>query len=153
MKDIVLTHYSAIPLGELERQGVCDSRPQFKPRGLWVGVGESWKEWCEAESFNLKGFKYKYLVEVLDWVDVLVLDTEAKMHEFNREYKIGERHSTACINWNRVVDKYKGILITPYHWSLHLHDQFLWYYCWDCASGCFWDPSIIKPTLCVKEKA
>lgn len=152
MKDVVLTHYSDALLPPLKPRGVSPSQPQFKPHGLWVGVGESWREWCESEQYNLGGFKYKYIVEVLDWSDVLVLDTKASMHKFNRQYKIGGTYDF-LVNWPRVVDKYKGILITPYHHRLRPHDQFLWYYGWDCASGCFWDPSILKVSLCVKETA
>lgn len=36
-------------------------------------------------------------------------------------------------------------------WNLRFHEDFLWYYGWDCASGCFWDPSILETKLCYRD--
>ena len=46
-------------------------------------------------------------------------------------------------DWARVGEAYPGIIIAPYIWSRRL-DGPMWYYGWDCASGCVWDPSVVR---------
>lgn len=46
------------------------------------------------------------------------------------------------INWPMVADRYQGIVIAPYLWSRRM-DGGLWYYGWDCASGCIWDAAAV----------
>ena len=41
------------------------------------------------------------------------------------------------IDWPKVAERYDGIIIAPYQWSRRL-DGPMWYYGWDCASGCVW---------------
>lgn len=50
-----LIHYSGAPLGTLENTPQMDG--DFKPRGLWVAVGDDWKEWCEGEDFGTDRLK------------------------------------------------------------------------------------------------
>lgn len=33
--------------------------------------------------------------------------------------------------------------ITPYCWPARMDPDLIWYYGWDCASGCIWDASTI----------
>ena len=51
---------------------------------------------------------------------------------------------TDQIDWAEVASKYDGIIISPYQWSLRLDMEMMWYYGWDCASGCIWNISAIK---------
>jgi hypothetical protein len=50
--------------------------------------------------------------------------------------------SSTFIDWNKVSKSYKGIQIN-YYSNKHRLDM-LWYYGWDCESGCIWDISCIK---------
>lgn len=53
-----LYHYSAEPFGGIE--AVTQAGASFlKPRGLWVSVGEDWKDWCEGEAFGLDRLAHK----------------------------------------------------------------------------------------------
>lgn len=147
--DVTLTHYCAEPLGELRRGGPSD-KFDYKPKGLWAGVGEAWREWCESENFHLDCLRLKYEVKVHDWSKVLVLDTVEATRAFCEEYgqkSVDDR--SRGIDWQRVMDWHTGILITPYHYMLRY--DYLWYYTWDVPSGCFWDPSIltVKKVLAV----
>ena len=47
------------------------------------------------------------------------------------------------IDWPWVSKSYKGIVIPNYIWSRRLEPGHMWYYVWDCASGCVWDTSAI----------
>ncbi len=41
-----------------------------------------------------------------------------------------------CINWPSIIQRYDGILISPY---MPKFRQWMWYNGWDCSSGCFWN--------------
>lgn len=44
------------------------------------------------------------------------------------------------IDWKAVAKEYDGIEIDPYQYERRFSEGFLWYYGWDCASGCVWRP-------------
>jgi len=63
--DLILMHYSAIPLQEiksLEQRELLN--PYGKPKGLWVSVESdqdhwnAWREWCEREQSALDKFEH-----------------------------------------------------------------------------------------------
>jgi len=50
------------------------------------------------------------------------------------------------IDWEAVAKRYTGIEIEPYNWERrnsgpnnNYSMSMLWYYGWDCASGCVWE--------------
>lgn len=61
---------------------------------------------------------------------------------FTDEYAIDPGPQVYRIDWDAVAGTYQGIIITPYIWERRLGDS-AWYYSWDCASGCIWDPAAI----------
>ena len=46
------------------------------------------------------------------------------------------------MNYAKVAENYGGIEVTPYIWEKRLDS--MWYYGWDCASGCVWHRDAIK---------
>jgi len=156
-----LTHYSAVPLGSLhpvEQLAEAD----MKPQGLWVSDDEcaedSWPVWCIANDFNLEGLRYAYDVTLDPTFHALVLGTPEAIDGFTKEYAVsfedrfraeadlaGLRlphiNSGMWIDWKRVAARYSGIICTPYIWSRRYGP--MWYYVWDCSSGCIWDVSKI----------
>jgi hypothetical protein len=42
-------------------------------------------------------------------------------------------------NWERVARDYDGVIISPYQFNRRM--TLMWYYPWDCASGCIWRPT------------
>jgi len=57
------------------------------------------------------------------------------------------------VSWEQVAkDGYQGVEITPYQWELRLDSRVNWYYSWDCASGCAWDPQAIESLQLVESQ-
>lgn len=148
-----LLHYSSEPLPP-DWPAHLVTREQvgsYKPSGLWVSVGESWKEWCDAEEFAGNCFGSVQEVHLREDARILHLSTAEELDAFTDKYGyIPEWHGSsvyldkrhACyIDWTSVAEEYQGIIITPYIWSRRL--DLMWYYGWDCASGCIWDPKAI----------
>ena len=140
---MVLQHFSAKPF-RLNRSKIYLQRTDFKPEGFWVSdeSKEGWKQWCQAEGFRVDTLKYCFEI-TLDPKKLLIIKTAKQLEKFNAEYGI-ER----LIDWRRVSKEYQGVLITPYQWKFR--HGFIWYYTWDCASGCIWDLRGIKKKRLVK---
>ena len=139
---MIFSHYSKTPVGVLLE---CAQQSQFgmKPTGLWVSVDgeDDWPEWCQRESYDGCG-SYHYRV-ILDVAHVLVIDTNAALREFDTWWRCefnGDSYLT-YIDWVGMAREYAGILIAPYQWDARL--DLIWYYGWDCASGCIWDPAAV----------
>lgn len=152
---MILTHWSEQPLkyiaprysGALCRNFYCQ-----KPHGLWLSdesANVSWKSWCEDEEFRLNTFAYRTDFEV-DLTKVLLLQCELDILNFTDEWADVEQtryknyeFTDYIIPWDRVGQRYYGILITPYIWECRLTLKTAWYNPWDCASGCFWNPKCL----------
>lgn len=114
------------------------NEPYFKPGGLWYGVGREWLEWTRAESFhNEIGHIYRLH---LDRSKMLVLRTVTELDEFNACY-LRPRSGFHPVDWPEVMLAYTGIEIAPYQYSRRF--DLSWYYSWDVASGCIWNPSAV----------
>lgn len=131
----------------------------MKPYGLWVSVDgpDDWAEWCADEMPHWIEGKRRHQVVLADDAEVLTLSTVGEILAFHETYaepdplfaKHYDRRDMRGINWARVAVTFQGIVIAPYQWSLRLGGPTQWYYPWDCASGCIWDPAAIKEvTLC-----
>ena len=46
------------------------------------------------------------------------------------------------IDWTAVGKNHDAIVIAPYIWERRL-DGPMWYYGWDCASGCVWNATAV----------
>jgi hypothetical protein len=127
----------------------------FKPRGLWVSDEScdswGWREWCIAEDFNLGMLTHVHEVTLSNTAEILFLRSPEEIKAFGHEYRmthgplanINTRGVLQLLDWVRVIQKWHGIIITPYQWSCRLDFDCGWYYGWDCASGCLWEPSAI----------
>jgi len=141
-----------------------------KPNGLWFDVNGSWKRWCDAAQFRLENLRYRHTVTLLDTSRILFLrharDVDAFTGEYGRNLAghirllqstedndafarrygrdlFGEiqRQFSNYIMWAEVAERYSGIIINPY--SRARSQTYLWYYGWNCASGCIWDTKIV----------
>lgn len=138
-------HYSEEPLADLNPytpEKFYISGPG-KPHGFWVSVEDDWERWCREEHYHLERLRYRTQIILAEDAEILYITTAEELDEFTDKYR-KEKHivSTDEIDWNRVREEYQGIVIAPYIWSRRL--SLMWYYTWDCASGCIWDVSIIK---------
>lgn len=133
--------------------------PIGKPVGGWVSVpggNPSWDEWCRGEQWGLDGLRYRHVYE-LNTLTIKHVQTDEQMLAFHREYgvemRIGNsRYTKWGIRWRDLAERYDGIVIAPYFWSCRLgplHSRDIrsdisdWYYGWDCASGCIWNPMVL----------
>lgn len=132
-----LLHYSKKPFtGAVEPR--ADQVPGRKPRGFWVSVeGEDdWPSWCRAESCFLERLTYVSEIELHKDARILTGHPEMIQHR----YGMG-RSQHDWIDWAWVAKEYDGVIIAPYCWDSRMEVPF--YYGWDCASGCIWNPSAI----------
>lgn len=152
-------HYSEAPLTERHHASQRDpeNRRPFKPSGLWISVEgpHDWRQWCESEGFNPDRYRYQTVIELTGRGrrPVLTVRPDGLMR-----FTMGNRNHNSPLNniglppsqggvpavsdiyaidWQIVARRYSGIIIAPYsfehRWTL------MWYYTWDCASGCLWD--------------
>jgi hypothetical protein len=129
---------------------------QGKPNGLWFSVEGpyDWKWWCEEEKFNLKNLAVSYEIILKEDVNILHLKTAEDILNFSKQYPfLREKWNNPIetlifeayeIDWNKLKSKYQGIIISPYQWNCRLSMTSIWYYGWDCASGCIWDLDCIE---------
>lgn len=128
----------------------------FKPLGLWFSdddESENWREWCEEEGLDPERLEYAYQAE-LDLSKVLHIRTEKELRDFHRKYaeKVEVLSWSMLIDWQKVAQDYKGIIISPYQWDMRLDGEVRWYYGWDVACACIWDMSAIKSFEKIKGK-
>ena len=135
-----------------------------KPGGLWLSddsdygwydfvldrLREGSSEWADAH----EGLRYRYGFAIDPrWSNrILSLKTPDDLRWFTSRYREatvrkcvvdGQPGCGLHIEWGRVMDDYKGILISPFHRALSRKDPFFHWYRFDCASGCFWDTSCL----------
>ena len=126
---------------------------RFKPVGLWYQCNGDWERWYQSEMPHWANrFAFKHNVAIDSKANIIVLDTVEKMHSFNKKYLLKKKLNYSfdkTIDWKQVAIDYDGIEIPYYQWSLRMHEDFNWYYSWDCASGCIWNTKhlTLKPSV------
>jgi hypothetical protein len=140
----IYSHWSNKPL-ILDVNRTYMKRSNFKPVGLWFDVDGDWQRWCESENFNLDRFSSRNILSI-DESEVLQLRHAGEIDDFTCEYEVVDvrRSYHREIDWQRVAQDYRGIVIAPYCWERRMTEHTFWYYGWDCASGCVWDLSIVE---------
>ena len=125
-----------------------------KPHGLWYecqdGSATSWKDFCSYEMSS--GYKYDQTYNIfLNHHEILFIPDEHHFEKFYEMYKAnppydpdGSKGFDKMIDWPKVAEHYAGIEICPYLSSKRNDEDSFWYYGWDVASGCIWDPKGIK---------
>ncbi len=128
-----------------------------KPDGLWYecqdGSSESWETFC---TWNLTDGANRYdstynVVLKDDGYYILHITNESDFEKFQKMYSVnhpadpdGTKGFDKVIDWPRVAEHYAGIEICPYLSNKRHDDDAFWYYGWDVASGCVWDPKGIE---------
>lgn len=171
LHELELVHYTSTkrPLGELVDVEAQDAPEMFKPIGLWLSVepAYSWRWWASNERF-WKGDYLAYRLRLRPDANVLHVNGTAELDAFHERFKhetdlgpstfappprpafmseaaharmFPKRYVLTRINWPAVAEEYDGLVIAPYVWGRRFARNMLWYYGWDCASGCIWRPS------------
>ncbi len=137
-------------------------RIEMKPTGIWYGFNDSWFDWMMEAGCN---WFQPYIYEVVvDEERVLRISNLDEFDEFEDEYgslpaymlrakNAGldfmlpampdmMRRLSLHIDWPKLSKQYSALEITPYQWKRRLES--IWYYGWDCASGCIWNRKGLK---------
>jgi hypothetical protein len=149
-----LIHFSDAPLGDVRSTPQWE-QPHMKPRGLWLSVEDGdhgWSNWCQGENWGLERLTHAHDVTLRDDASILRLAGGNEIDAFTAQFQVVPDDPKSSrsdfrghyINWRAVAQQYQGIIIAPYCWSRRLHDGTVWYYGWDCASGCIWDADAIE---------
>lgn len=146
-----LLHYSHKPILKLdERRYPISARTIGKPGGLWLSCDNEWEEWSKEADYNIEGLAYSHPIILLPFAKILRLSSAESIDEFTKQYIAAPRNplcfdrDTYEINWAPIKEAYQGIIIAPYQWGCRLSPDTMWYYGWDCASGCIWDLAAIE---------
>lgn len=144
-----LAHYTAEPFMLDRTRGYL--QPEFgngKPVGLWLSddADHGWKAWCQEEEWGLDRLVHRTSFRVAEGANVLHLATLSDLQAFSDEYRRTDivALSRHYVMWERVVEEYDGVLITPYQWQARLDFDSMWYFSWDVASGCFWNLDAVE---------
>lgn len=128
---------------------------EMKPVGVWYALGTEWIDWCRNESFRTSALLHVYKL-VVDESRIRMIRTPDELLDFTTRFRSDAADefeekfpenlrrpggSTMWIDWVRAAEGYAGIEIAPYQWEHRL--GLMWYYGWDVASGCIWDPTAI----------
>jgi len=146
-----LVHYSSAPVTELRAGDIDHPRVQFKPNGLWVSDDDTewgWRAWCISERFGLDRLTHVHDVALAPGGNVLVISDSGALVAFHNEFRLRDEpdYKVLC-DWPAVMRRYDGVIITPYIWQRRLDLDMVWYYGWDCASGCIWQPRAIASVV------
>lgn len=127
--------------------------PGMKPIGFWVSVGDEWKEWCEGEHFGIDRLVFEHNVTLKPKARIKYIKSAKELDDFQEKYMADHEinhhqpssggYMVHYIDWAKVQRRYDGIIIAPYLWERRLHINSMWYYGWDCASGCIWNKRAI----------
>lgn len=115
-----------------------EARPAAKPKGFWYEVDGDWRRWCEDEGGLDWGKGPLHELELGD-ERLLFLGSPRAIDEFTERFRAAVGPLDEYIDWRRVAEDCDGIEIAPYQWTRRL--GLMWYYGWDCASGCIWRPN------------
>lgn len=142
-------HFTEDKAWTLNKSKTYIQTTEFKPRGLWYSMGNSWRDWIESEMPDWNpSYDFAYKLEV-DTTDILILKTEEDVHTLSRDY--GRRiinGNPTSIDWVEIAGSWKGIEFPEYLYSVRY--DYLWYSTVDVAGGCIWDMSAIKSATPLK---
>jgi hypothetical protein len=142
---VTLTHYSARPLTLDRDRAYVQSAGNMKPAGLWLSVDgdDDWPTWCRGEEFRIESLTHLTQFRLVPDARVLWLSMPDEVVEFHGKYAGELTREFLWIDWPRVAADWDGLVIAPYQWSLRFDPRVPWYYGWDCASGCVWNPAVL----------
>ncbi len=111
-----------------------------KPTGFWYGLGSSWIDWVNSE---MPEWNYEHIFKIdINPNRVLQIKTLDELTEFDEEFSTINNYNNKNIDWKKVNIRYDGIEINPYQFKARYNLS--WYYGWDVASGCIWNPKAIS---------
>jgi len=123
-----------------------------KPAGLWYACGNDWIDWAVSNDWGRGMYIYQIYINE---GNMAMIRTKDGILNFNRKFQANPHkypYAGSRIDWDIVANAHSGIEICPYIGSVRMSSIVDWYYSWDVASGCIWDPSAITGIKLVAEK-
>lgn len=121
--------------------------PHIKPQGLWYSCGDAWLSWIMGSIANhYKRYQHAYLLKLRTY-RMRMIHTLEDFADFEETYGNIESGS---IRWPEVYEDYAGVEICPYQGSRRWAHSSMWYYSWDVASGCVWNPAAVEDVIPIK---
>jgi hypothetical protein len=151
---VKLLHYSTEPIQGLRPVSYLQ-RPEMQPSGLWLSVGQAWKDWCLDNLSRPEELQACHHVTLQPGADILKIKTPQDIDWLTAEFHVKCAFPTIAtyyLDWPSIARRWQGIIIAPYQYSRRLNSKTAWYYPWDCASGCIWDLDAIRSIELVTEK-
>ena len=125
--------------------GVQQSSGQmaFKPRGYWYACGPDWIEFTRRE-MKSKYYENGYLYEFqFNYSDINRPDPNKVLYISDAEdygiFKEKYLRPDTFPDWRKIAQDFGGIELCPLP-----SDYNFWLRTWDVASGCFWNPDVVK---------
>jgi len=155
-----LSHFSSVGIAPFIGRASQEERGRefaMKPVGLWVSCDDhemNWHDWCTSENFRIEQLVRSIKVKLREDANVMLITTPEQLVAFTAKYGYvpdfyhninippPAPYMQTYIDWKHVAEDYQGIIIAPYQWACRM--DIFWYYTWDCASGCIWDPAAIE---------
>lgn len=115
----------------------------MKPIGVWYGWNSAWLNWCISENFCDTEYEFFYHINIKE-LNVLKITTPSEFMDFENNFQMPIIPNLPMmnkgINWTEVKKQFDGIEIIPYMHQFRFGH--IWYYGWDVASGCVWNPKV-----------
>ena len=139
-------HYGSYSFDINKFNNICEYDIYFKPHfgGLWasiVGIEGGWRDWCEAENYDVYNHKEKgfFAFKLSPETKLLYIDKPEVIEKYNTQKKF-MCSSIIYFDWHAVSKDYDAVYFDlNANWSLY--DTF---YGVDCASICVFNPKCIQ---------
>ena len=131
---------------QLTNVGFNNMNQLWKPKGLWYGIGNSWRDWAQYEMPEKFHRTTPFSLDLNYGIgpdEILQLNTPESIVEFTNQFKnelIPGNSIMSGIDWNEVANRFGGIELSPYTKS----EAFNWTDTWDVDSGAIWNKKAIK---------
>lgn len=146
-----LVHFSQEPFQLVTDFEYLQRTINIKPNGLWVSVEnqkDSWSKWCRREQFRIESLKHKTRIKLKHDSKIIRLKSKEDILGFTKAAGTpllpDQNFTTLYPAWERIARIADGIIISPYIWASRRDMETIWYYGWDCASGCIWSLNAIE---------
>lgn len=148
INDVIEGNYDTDWIALGDKNKIHDIRPElrfqknhygFKPKGLWLGKGNNWIEYIEANDMTEWISTYCSAFKIELGEDILVLKEKEDFINFTKEYS----ESRFSVDWKKVANKYNGIVaFSPRRFQFE--EGLEWLYGWDITSACIWSDEGIE---------
>jgi len=118
-----------------------------KPEGLWYACGVEWIDYLQTDGPGWEHGARTLISLDLDLPKMAALSTDDDIEQFTQRYGTTDwsgKKGAWFIDWPEVSKNFGGIEICPFPFVLSRDPRYRWLYSWSIASGCVWDPAVVR---------